>query len=243
MADFEELSFVIPGHTPETMPLNRLLDYLQQVAAILGDPEKLHLVQVREGSCEPVLHTDTATALAAKERAARVERGDGTKRQIDGLNNVRRMLREDGVRKHPALLRTPNSIFLKIAAAPEETSLNGIRQASSVDGALIRIGGAGDYASIQLQDIEGKIISGFTAKRDLAKDLAAHLWEPVRLHGMAQWDRTKEGRWELDRMFVHSFDPLADESLSVTLGKLRGINVAWPDDAIERLLNERNGEP
>jgi hypothetical protein len=137
MADFEELSFVIPGHTPETMPLNRLLDYLQQVTAVLGDPEKLHLVEVRKGSCEPVLHTDTATALAVKERAARVERGDGTKRQIDGFNNIRRMLREDGVRHHPAVLRTSNSIFLKIAAAPEETALSGIRQSSSVDGALI----------------------------------------------------------------------------------------------------------
>ena len=242
MADFEELSFVIPGHTPETMPLNRLLDYLHQIAALLGDPEKLHLVAVREGSCEPVFHTDVPTSLMVRERAARVQRGDGTKKQIDGLNHIRRMLREDGVRKHPALLRTTKSIFLKIEAAPEETVISGIRQSSSVDGALIKIGGAGENAAIQLQDLDGKIVSGFTAKRATAKELAHHMWEPVRLHGVAQWGRNDDGRWELERMQVNSFDPLEDDSLSVTMGKLRAANVAWPADAVERLLNERNGD-
>lgn len=242
MADFEELSFVIPGHTPETMPLNRLLDYLHHIAAVLGDPEKLHLIEVREGSCEPIFHADVPTALVVRERAARVQRGDGTKRQIDGFNQIRRMLREDGARKRPALLRTPQSIFLEIQPAPEETSLSGIRQSSSVDGALIKIGGASENASIQLQDLDGKIISGFTAKRAIAKDLAHHMWEPVRLHGVAQWGRTDEGQWQLERMQVNSFDPLDDESLSVTMGKLRGANVEWPTDAIDRLLNERNGD-
>lgn len=242
MADFEELSFVIPGHTPETMPLSRLLDYLQQIALVLGTSEKLHLVAVRESSCAPVFHTDVATALKVKDRASRVQRGDGTKRQIDGLNQIRRMLREDGVTDRPALFRSPQSIFLQINAAPVEMVLSGIRQSSSADGALIKIGGAGESASIQLQDLDGKIISGFTAKRSVAKDLAHHMWEPVRLHGVGQWGRNDDGEWTLERMQVNSFDLLEDESLAVTLGKLRSANVAWPVDAVEKLLAERSGE-
>ena len=242
MADFEELSFVIPGHTPDTMPLNRLLDYLQQISLVLGTPEKLHLVAVREGSCAPIFRTDIATALIVKDRAHRVQRGDGTRRQIDGLNNIRRMLREDGVRKRPALLRSSQSIFLQIDAAPNEMTLSGIRQSSSVDGALIKIGGATENASIQLQDLDGKIISGFTAKRSIAKDLAHHMWESVRLHGVGQWGRNSDGDWLLERMQVNSFDLLTEESVAVTLGKMRGVNVAWPANAVERLLAERNGE-
>ena len=211
MADFEELSFVIPGHTPETMPLNRLLEYLQQMTAVLGDPDKLHLIEVREGSCEPVLHTDVATALTVRDRAARVARGDGTKRQIDGLNNIRRMLRRDGVRRRPALLRSQQVIYLQIEAAPDETELTGIRQSGAVDGALIKIGGAGENALIQLQDIDGKIISGFTAKRSVAKDLAQHLWDPVRLFGVGQWGRNDEGSWVLEKMQVQSFEVLEDD--------------------------------
>lgn len=242
MADFEELSFVIPGHTPETMPLNRLLDYLQQITLILGSPEKLHLVAIRESSCAPVFHTDIGTSLAVRERAQRVQRGDGTKRQVDSFNQIRRMLREDGVSHRPALLRSQHSVFLQINAAPKETALSGIRQPSSVDGALIKIGGAGENAAIQLQDLDGKILSGFTAKRAIAKDLAHHMWEPVRLHGVGQWGRNEEGEWALERMQVNSFDPLEDESLSMTLSKLRAADVEWPADAVDRLRSERNGE-
>lgn len=243
MADFEQLSFVIPGHTPETMPLNRLIDYLQQISFVLGTPEKLHLVAIRESSCAPVFHTDVASALVMKDRARRLQQGDGTKRQMDGLNQIKRMLREDGVRDRPAFLRSAASVFLKIEAAPEETVLSGIRQSGSVDGAVIKIGGTSEYAKIQLQDLNGKIISGFRAKRSIAKDLAHHMWEPVRLHGVGHWGRNDEGEWILEKMHVNSFDPLEDESLAVTLGKLRGANVIWPEDSFDRLLAERNGEP
>ncbi len=242
MAAFEKIFFVIPVHTPETMPLNRLLEYLQQIALVIGHPEKLHLMQILEGSCEPVFYTDVSTSLAVQATAQRLQRGEGNKRQFDGLNQLRRMLREDGVSDKPAILRSSRSVFLQIQAAPRETSLSGIRQASSVDGALIKIGGASDTANIQLQDISGKILSGFTASRSLAKDLAHHMWDPVRLHGTGFWGRDDSGRWNLEKMQVNSFDVLEDESLSVTLAKLRSVNVTWPVDAVERLLAERNEE-
>lgn len=95
MADFEELSFVIPGYTPETMPVGRLIEYLQQMAVILGDPESLRLLGIREGSVARVLHAPKAVALQAKERARRISRGDGTRKQVDAYNRARRMLRRD----------------------------------------------------------------------------------------------------------------------------------------------------
>ena len=242
MADFEELSFVIPGHTPETMPLNRLIEYLQQMSLVLNESENLHLVAINESSCAPVFRVPRETALRAKASAQQVARGDGTKRQVDAFNKVRRMLRRDSRSKRPALLRAQNNVLLTIDAAPEETAISGLRQASSMDGALIKIGGAKEDASIQLQDVAGNIISGFTAKRGLAKDLAYYMWEPVRLFGVGQWGRTEDGEWELERMQVQSFDPLDDESLGVTLGKLRGANVKWPYDSLERLSTEREGD-
>lgn len=239
MADFEEVSFVIPGHTPETMPLNRLLEYLHELSIVVDEAEKLHLVAVSESSCAPVFHTDAETALRVRENAARVLRGDGTKRQIDAHNNVRRMLRRDGVRSRPALLRTRQTVVMQIDAAPAEDPISGVRQAGSVDGALIKIGGAGENASIQLQDIDGKIVSGFTAKRSLAKELAHLMWDPVRLFGVGQWCRSEDGQWKLEKMQVHSFDQLTDETLSATMSKLRAANVTWPADSFERLLKER----
>lgn len=242
MADFEELSFVIPGHTPDTMPLSRLLEYLEQMSVVLGEADKLHLVAIRESSCAPVFHVDRETAVRAKANAHRVQRGDGTKKQVDAYNSVRRMLRRDGAWKRPALLRSAQAVVLQIDAAPEETLLTGIRQASSFDGALIKIGGAGDNASIQLQDMAGKIVSGFTAKRGLAKDLAHHMWDPVRLFGVGQWGRSEDGDWAMERMQVQSFDLLQDESLGETLSKLRAVRIDWPEDWQARLERERNGD-
>lgn len=242
MADFEELSFVIPGYTPDTIPLGRLIEYLQQMSVVLGDPDNLHLIEIRKGSVEPTFHVPKAIALEAKDRAGRVQRGDGTTKQVAAYQRVQRMIRRDArdAGSPVALLKSPQRVLLEIPAAAEEPdALAGIRQASSVDGQLIRLGGAGDDATLQVQDLQGRIMSGFTAKRALAKDLAQLMWEPVRLHGVGIWCRSDRGEWLLDRMQVQSFERLDDEGLGVTLERLRALNVVWPSDADERLSNER----
>lgn len=247
MSDFEELSFVIPGYTPETMPLDRLIEYLQQMAVVLGDPTNLHLVEIRESSTAPVLHAPKATALEARERASRVQRGDGTKRQVDAYNRIRRMVRRDAVGSkyagRPALLRTPDRVILEIHAAPEDSGvIEGLRQTTSVDGQLIRVGGAGDDATLQVQELDGRILSGFTAKRALAKELAQLLWEPVRLAGVGIWCRDADGVWSLARMQVQSYDRLDDEDATLTLERLRSLDISWPEDADEQLQAERGIE-
>lgn len=243
MADFEELSFAIPGWTPETLPLDRLIGYLQQLSIMLGDPTNLHLVAVREGSAEPVLRVPKAAALVARDRVRKVATGDGTKRQVDAFNSVRRMVRRDTRDAgRPAVLRGPNkAVLIEINPAPDETgALTGVRQASSFDGQLTKVGGVGEDASLQLVDLENRVHSGFTAKRSLAKELARRLWEPVRLSGVGLWGRNEDGVWSLERMQVQSFEPLdEDESLSLIFDRLRGLNVVWPDDADARLADER----
>jgi hypothetical protein len=245
MADFEELVFVIPGHTPETMPLNRLIEYLQQISMVLGDPENLHLVAIKKSSVAPTFHLPKASAIQARERARRVQTGDGTKKQVDAFNRIRRMLRRDARDAgKPAFLQGPNSkVYLEIPVAPDDLgALAGIRQASTVDGQLIRVGGAGEDATLQVQDLDGRIMSGFTAKRALAKELAALMWEPIRLSGIGQWSRSDEGVWALDKMQVQSYERLEDEDLGLVLERLRSLDVKWPDNALERLRNEREGD-
>ena len=243
MADFEELSFVIPGYTPETIPLNRLIEYLQQMSAVLGEPENMHLIAVKPGSAAPTFHVPKSAALEVRDRAHRVQRGDGTKKQVDAYNRIRRMLRRDSRDAgKPALLRSPLAVVLEIAPAPDDVGiLSGVRQASTVDGQLISVGGATEDATLRVQDLEGRILAGFTAKRVLAKELARLMWEPVRLSGVGQWSRSEEGVWELERMQVQSYERLDDEELGFTLERLRGLNVQWPQDADERLAAERDG--
>lgn len=248
MSDFEELSFVIPGYTPETMPLDRLIEYLQQMAVVLGDPSNLHLVEIRKSSVNPVLHAPKATALEARDRAGRVQRGEGTRRQIDAYNRIRRMVRRDAVGTkyagRSALLKSANRVILEIPAAPEETGVvDGLRQATSIDGQIIKVGGAGEDAALQLQAVDGRILSGFSAKRHLAKELAQLLWGPtVRLNGMGIWCRDEDGIWSLTRMHVQSFEQLEEDDPMLTLERMRSLKVYWPEDAIELLQREREGD-
>jgi len=247
MADYEDISFVIPGYTPETMPLNRLIEYLQQMAVVLGDPENLHLIDIRRSSTAPVLRTPIATALVARERAQRVQRGEGTRRQTDAYNKIRYMLRRDAAAavqpQRPALLTTPNRVLLEIPVAPDSTgAIEGLRQFTTIDGQLMRIGGAGEVAALQVQSLEGQVLSGFTAKRALAKEMAMLLYEPIRLSGVGQWCRNENGKWLLDRMLVQSYERLEDEDIVLTLERLRSLNVEWPEDAWDRLANEREAD-
>jgi hypothetical protein len=247
MADFEELSFVIPGYTPETMPLDRLIEYLQQMSIVLGDPKNLHLVAIRKSSVAPVLHAPKAIALEARDRAQRVQRGDGTRRQVDAYNRIRRMVRRDAVGEKygglPALLRTTDRVILEIPAAPDDSGvIEGLRQPTTIDGHLIKVGGAGDTATLQLQDLGGRILSGFTASRLLTKELAPLIYEPVRLIGIGQWCRNADGVWQLERMLVQNYELLEDEDATITLERLRDLKVEWPDDALVRIQAERGAD-
>lgn len=242
MADYEEFSFVIPAYSPETMPLDRLIEYLQQISAVIGDPANLHLVEIKKSSTAPTFRVPKRAALQATERAAQLSRGDGTRDQIRAYNRLRRMVRRDapGTRRS-AVLSSSTRVILEIPAAPEDSGvLTGIRQATSFDGLLISVGGV-EAASIRLQGFNGIVVAGFTASRLVAKELAKLIYEPVRVSGPGIWGRGEDGAWTLEKMQVQSFEPLEDEPAGELLARLRAIDVAWPHDVVERLRLEREG--
>lgn len=245
MADFQELDFVIPAYSPETMPLDRLLEYLAHLSQVIGDPENLHLVAIGKSSTVPKLRMPIATAVQARERARQVQRGEGTQKQRQSYNRIRRMLRRDTGQAwagRPAVLTLDNTVVLEVPPAPEDLGVvTGVRQQTSIAGSLIKVGGAGEDAALQLQDFSGAILSGFVAKRHLAKELARFIYEPVRLSGIGIWERSADGVWDLDRMQVQSYELLEDDSLEETVAKLRALKIDWPDGAIDLMLQEREG--
>ena len=71
-----------------------------------------------------------------------------------------------------------------------------IRQDGSIDGELVRVGGQSDDARILLRSGD-EVLADITASRELARALARHLYEPVRLHGPGRWTRLSGGHWGL----------------------------------------------
>lgn len=238
MEDFEELEFVIPAYTPETMPLPRLLEYLEQIAAVVGVANDMHLIRVDRSSTKPVFKMPRETAMRARESAAAVRVGRGSVTQRSAYSRIRQMVRTDSDK--PASLRDQTGVILSFF--PEEdldAVVASVRQATTFDGELMRVGGVGDYSAIQMQDLGGKVYSGFSAPRSLAKEMGGLLFEPLRVSGIGNWERTRAGAWNLSRMLIQTYVLLDDNSADDIVLHLRTAKVNWPENADELLQAER----
>ena len=64
--------------------------------------------------------------------------------------------------------------------------------------------------------------------RTIARDLARHLFEPVRIYGTGRWMRETDNSWTLIRFRVHRFEVLEKNSLRDTVTALRAVKGgAW----------------
>jgi len=229
---------MIPAYTPDTMPLDRLLDYLRQIGDVVGAPQDLHLVRIEASSTMPVFSVQVPVAIQARQRAAEIRTGGGTDRQRAAYNQIRQMIRKDSGR--PASLKDRTGVILDFPPAPEELeSASTVRQATTFDGSLMRLGGVGDPVPVQMQDLNGEVFSGFSAPRTIAKSIAPLIFEPIRVTGIGEWERTPQGVWKLNRMSIQAYEPLSNETLAEVFQKLRLAPVIWPPDADDLLRAER----
>ena len=75
MKDLERFKFTLPGYTPDTMPLSRLMEYLKHLSIVLGSPDDLHLIGIERGSTRPVLAMRHDVAHRARNQRPRSRRG------------------------------------------------------------------------------------------------------------------------------------------------------------------------
>jgi hypothetical protein len=144
----------------------------------------------------------------------------------------------------PASLKDRSGVILDFPPTSEEIGvISGIRQASSFDGSLIRVGGVGDNVPLLMQDLGGEVYSGFSAPKAIAKAMASLLFEPLRVTGLGSWERNSEGAWKLGKMLVQSFEPLGNETLADVFQKLRAAPVTWPAGANDAMQAEREPTP
>jgi hypothetical protein len=178
-------------------------------------------------------------AIQAREAAAAVRTGGGTARQRAAYNRIRQMVQKDGGKT--ASLQDRTGVILAFPPTPEEIgAITGVRQASSFDGELRKVGGtADDYIPILMRDLTGDLLSGFSAPKSMAKEMAKLLFEPIRVTGIGSWERSPTGDWKLSKMLIQAYEPLGDESLRDVIQKLRGASVKWPDNADKILRAER----
>lgn len=240
MKDMERFKFIVPGYTPETMPLDRLLEYLSQLSIVLGNPGDLHLVAIERSSTRPVLAMRHDVAVKARHHAREVAEGGGSARRREAFYKIRHMVAEDG--GQPATLREPKgAVILKFPSVDigQDQVIHSVRQPTSIEGTLVRVGGISENAQILIQELNGNVIAGCTASRSVTQQMAHLIYHSIRVSGIGTWHRTEEGKWAITRLHVQTFDPLDDDELEDVVAKLRAVDVEWPADTIEQLQGMR----
>jgi hypothetical protein len=217
-----EYRFKIDAFTPETMPMARLAEYIRELAAILGEHKSVHLLRIEEGSTALVHAIEREAIPKIRARAEAVRRGDAPRDAQEAYRKVNRFLREDNA---TAILRESKTgpKILEFPGRDEaEDTFPSVNQFGSISAVLIRVGGVGDQIPVLLES-EGQQIAGCHTNRHLAKNLAHHLFEPVRVSGQGYWMRDAEGEWNLNHFRIDSFEPLDGKTLSAALTELRAV--------------------
>lgn len=218
--------FRIDTLSPETLPMVRLAEYATALAKLMGSEEHVHLLKVRKGSAIPEIWVDHAADPKVRKRLSLVNTPDAPDDIKSNWSKVNTLLRDDNA---SAVLRVKHGATI-LEFPGRKTPLSEevvVHEQGELDGVVIRVGGKDASVPVWLQGEGGEKLE-CNATRDLAKQLAVHLFEkPVRVAGNAKWRRTKERVWELAGFDIKSFEALDHTPLNDLVTKLRAIDTEW----------------
>lgn len=160
---------------------------------------------------------------------------------MHAYESLDRLLREDN--GSGVLLEGSGTELIRFPGRKDEApELVSLLQQGELDGDLVRVGGVAEWVPVSLQTDE-ETQTAIYARRSVAKPLARHLFEPVRLYGTGRWTRSAAGDWRLERFVVDRFDVLGNRPLSSLIVQLRALSGdGWGENAVGDLIALRQGE-
>ena len=232
-----EYRFRIGAYSPAKIPMQRLAEYMEQLAVLLGEPNQVHFQGLKRGSTVIVAKIEHEAAPKVHARVSEVKRGEGPMEARRAYAAANRMLREDNTNGS----LKGDAVILPFPGRDEsQEQFAAVRQQGFVDGKVISVSGQDKTAHIMLM-VEDQPIAGFYTTRTIAKQLAKMWDEQVRLVGRGRWRRDAEGNWSLVDFKIESFEALQEAPLSDVLERLRAIDAEWDDNAYSDLDVIRHG--
>jgi hypothetical protein len=218
--------FWIDAFTPTTIPMARLSGYMYALAELLGETEHVHFSRLTHGSLSLHMRVDREAVPKVRARADAVRDGIAPSDAMNSYRAVNKMLREDNgtgrfkqTDERGKLLYFPGRD--QVLSKPII-----VRQRGTVEGQLIRVGGADRTAHLTLQ-LEDQRQSNCVVTRALGKKIAPHLFDFVRVNGIGRWVRDENGDWEIIEFKVDGFELLDNAPLSKALADLRTLADNW----------------
>lgn len=223
----KEYLFKIEAYSPDTIPMERLGQYMADLGAMLGDAHNVHFVRLQEGSTG-LLHAVEAEAVPKIEgRVASVAAGKAEPTPLNAFRSLNKRLKEDNATaSYGERGATANLLFFPGITEPEPPQPSVVVQAGSIDGVVIRLGGKDNTVPVQIQD--GETVYRCTTSRDVARLLGPYIFgEEIRLNGEGKWIRTADGEWSLELFKIQSFESLSGLGLVEAVAEIRSIDPDW----------------
>jgi hypothetical protein len=231
MASPVEFRFEIKAYSPETMPLERLARYLDNLAILLGEAKSVHLLRIEGGSTVPVVSIDWESVPKVKQRANDVRNNEGPEEARRAKRAIEKDLADDNA-QYGDLLDHHGGRVIRFPGREKltEPEYGPFSQPGTLDGVPIVVGGENDPVPVHLQD-RGHI-HNCLASRNVAKEVSQYLFTvPVRVAGVGRWVRTADGVWSMRRFTIQTVQPLRAESWADATARLRAIEAAWKKTA------------
>ena len=244
-ARFMEYTFFISdSYSPETIPLERLGEYMVALAQLLGEPANVHFTSVEPGSTALKARVEEPAAPKVKKRVRSLEIGEAPKDALKAYELLDDMLREDNAVGLLASNDNDDDVKFLGRSRPEPEVFGPLKQDGYLDGQIYRIGGKD--ATIHVSITSGdRDYTGLEANRALAHQLGAYFLDAnLRFHGTGTWYRQGSGEWELKKFKIDRFDVLEGENLGETVTKIRNVQGSeWSKltDPVQALLEDRHG--
>jgi len=243
----ETYTLYIDAYTPETIPMARLAEYMQRFAVVLGHKDAVHFEQVKDGSTQLAARVDREHVPKVRYQLALIERGDASPEVVKAQDELDRLLADDNATGYIYGGTDPEEKIIAFPGVtrPKPESYGPFNQEGTLDGVLVSVGGADKTIHLQLQNGDIKY-TGLQTDRKTARELAKHIFEPVRVSGTERWMREEDATWTLKSFKVQSFDVLQSSDLRDVVEELRAVEGSdWKeiDDPIAtlRALRDNSG--
>jgi hypothetical protein len=233
----EEITLVIDGFTPQTLPMHRLAAYMREFAILLGSEERVNFRRIRKGSACIVASPHEQALPKVNQRLEEVVENTAPREAVRARREIDELLAADNAIGHIERNGAKVIVFPG-RLRPHQEKIGPVRRSTSIEGTIYQIGGKDETINVHMRGRDGDLRAEVSI--DLARKLAPHLLlGKVRLFGEGDWYRVN-GKWERHKFTAFDFAPLDTHSLEVALRDLSQLFVGIdPDDLIDTVTELR----
>ena len=197
----DELRWVLEGFTPDTLPMARLAEYMEQLAKLYGHDEAVHFERLEDNCVAVISRVDLGPERAkVGSRVRAVGSKSAAPDAMRAFENINRMLGED---EKTARLKLGSAIIIRFPGiVPDEPKELTIEDAATISGYLYYLSEDDEgKVHLRIRPSSGNVVM-CQAKDGVGKNLRAYLFSDVRVSGKGTWVRSFNGDWNLKNLEV-----------------------------------------